>query len=81
MPISWTDCTDPEVADGVPQGNCLGRCPGGVDGNRSSSEDWFMMVPTPDEPNLPSYPSDCSTGISTEVSWGAVKALYRPHLR
>jgi hypothetical protein len=76
VPISWLDCTDPEFADGVPQGNCLGRCPGGLDGNGSSADDWFMMVPTPDEPNLPSYPSDCTTGVDESVTWGVVKALY-----
>ena len=81
VPISWLDCIDPEFAAGVPQGNCLGRCPEGLDHNRSSADDWFMMVPTPDAPNLPSYPSDCSTGIDSRSTWGAVKALYRPDLK
>jgi hypothetical protein len=78
VPISWIDCSDPQTAPGVPQGNCLARCPGGVDGNRSSAEDWFMMIPTPGEPNLPSHPIDCATGVAAEGSWGAIKALYRP---
>jgi hypothetical protein len=78
VPISWIDCTDPQFADGVPQGNCLARCPGGLDCNQSSAADWFMMVPTPGEPNIPSYPSDCSTGLDPGISWGTLKALYRP---
>ncbi len=78
VPISWLDCVDPAFADGIPQGNSLGRCHPGLDGNDSSAADWFMMVPTPDAPNMPSYPSDCSTGIEAETSWGVIKALYRP---
>jgi len=77
VPISWLDCVDPESADGVPQGNSLGRCAPGLDHNRSSAEDWHMMVPTPGEPNVPSYPSDCATGVNREVSWGVIKAVYR----
>ncbi len=77
VPISWIDCLDPEFAEGVPQGNCLARCPGGFDHNRSSAEDWFMMVPTPDAPNMPSYPGDCATGIASRATWGVIKALYR----
>ncbi len=77
VPISWLDCSDPAFAAGVPQGNSLGRCAGGVDHNTSSEEDWFMTVPTPGEPNIPSYPSDCWTGVDPDVSWGVIKALYR----
>ncbi len=76
VPISWTVCSDPEFADGCPQGNCLGRCPVGVDHNSSSAADWFMMFPTPGEVNIPSYPSDCSSPVS-RTSWGTIKALYR----
>jgi hypothetical protein len=76
VPISWLDCYDPEHAPGVPQGNSLGRCPPGVDHDSSSACDWFMMVPTPGEHNLPSYPTDCSTPV-TGATWGTVKALYR----
>jgi hypothetical protein len=36
-----------------------------------------MMIPTPGEPNLPSYPADCATGVAAEGSWGAIKTLYR----
>ena len=78
MPISWLECTDAAPAGGVPQGNSLGRCEGAADHNRSSAEDWFRTVPTPGEPNIPSYPSDCWTAIDSELNWGALKALYRP---
>jgi hypothetical protein len=78
VPIVWTFCTDPEFADGCPQGNSIGRCPGGIDRNTSSAADWFMMIPTPGEPNIASYPSDCSTGVAAgPASWGTIKALYR----
>ncbi len=78
VPIVWTVCTDPAFADGSPQGNSIGRCPGAVDRNTSSAADWVMMIPTPGEPNMPSYPSDCSTGIAARpASWGMIKALYR----
>jgi hypothetical protein len=76
VPISWLQCADPAFAPGVPQGNSLGRCDPGVDSNASSASDWFMMMPTPDAPNWPSYPSDCSTGVCDEPSWGAIKSLY-----
>jgi hypothetical protein len=77
VPISWLDCVDPDHAEGVPQGNSLGRCHPGLDSNTSSASDWFMMLPTPDSPNSPSYPSDCATGVHAPPSWGAIKALYR----
>ncbi len=78
VPITWTTCADPAHAAGVPQGNSLGRCPGGIDGNSSSAEDWFMTIPSPGAPNMPSWPSDCSVGIAEErASWGLIKALYR----
>jgi hypothetical protein len=76
VPIAWTVCTDPEYAHGCPQGNSIARCPGGVDHDTSSAADWFMSMPTPGEPNVPSYASDCSTVVRA-VSWGVVKALYR----
>jgi hypothetical protein len=78
VPISWLDCVDPAFAGGVPEGNSLGRCNPGSDSNISSSADWFMSLPTPDAPNSPSYPSDCTTGADSAPSWGAIKALYRP---
>jgi hypothetical protein len=77
VPISWYDCSDPEPAPGVPQGNSLGRCSPGIDHNTCSADDWFMSVPTPDGTNYPSYPSDCATGVHTVFSWGVIKALYR----
>jgi hypothetical protein len=77
VPISWLDCVDPAFANGVPQGNSLGRCNPSDDSNVSSASDWFMMVPTPDAPNWPSYPSDCTTGVDSRASWGTLKALYR----
>jgi len=77
VPISFLDCVDQAFAAGIPQGNSLGRCPPGVDGNDSSAADWFMMVPTPGEPNIPSYPTHCWSSIDSETSWGVVKALYR----
>lgn len=76
VPIAWTVCTDAEYAELVPQGNSLGRCPNGVDNNACSAGDWFMMMPTPGEVNLPSYPSDCASPVR-EASWGVIKALYR----
>ena len=76
VPIAWTKCVDPEFAALVPQGNSLARCPGGVDRNVSSADDWFMMIPTPGEENLPSFPTDCVTPVR-EASWGVIKALYR----
>jgi len=76
VPIAWTACTDYEYADLVPQGNSLGRCAPGVDHNATSNADWFMMIPTPGEQNLPSFPSDCSSPVG-EASWGTIKALYR----
>lgn len=76
VPIGWTVCSDPEYAEPVPQGNSLARCPGGTDHNASSASDWFMMIPTPGETNLPSFPSDCSSPVRQE-SWGVIKALYR----
>jgi hypothetical protein len=79
VPITWTSCEDPAFAAGVPQGNSLGRCPGGIDGNVSSAEDWFMTIPSPGAPNMPSWPSDCSVGVTEErASWGLIKAIYRP---
>jgi len=77
VPISWTVCTDQEFAELVPQGNSLGRCAPGVDHNSTSSGDWFMMIPTPGEQNLPSYPSDCSSPVGV-ATWGTIKAIYRP---
>lgn len=77
VPISWTVCVDQEPAALVPQGNSLARCPGGIDRNASSADDWFMMIPTPGQENLPSYPSDCATPVR-EASWGIIKGLYRP---
>ncbi len=76
VPIAWTVCDDPEFAELVPQGNSLGRCPMGVDNNACSAGDWFMMIPTPGEPNLPSFPSDCASPVR-ESSWGVIKALYK----
>lgn len=76
VPIAWTKCVDPEPASLVPQGNSLGRCAAGVDRNASSAADWFMMIPTPGEENLPSFPSDCATAVRP-ASWGVIKALYR----
>lgn len=76
VPISFTKCFDPQFADGIPQGNSIGRCPGAADHNSSSHDDWFMMIPTPGEPNLPSYPDDCVTPVRS-VSWGTIKSLYR----
>lgn len=76
VPISFTKCSDPEFAEGIPQGNSLGRCPGVADHNSSSADDWFMMMPTPGEPNFPSYPEQCVTSVE-RASWGAIKALYR----
>ncbi len=77
VPIGYGLCVDPEPASGVPQGNCLGRCPGGVDHNWSSADDWFMMIPSPGEPAIPSDPQDCVSPVETS-SWGRIKALYRP---
>ena len=77
VPISWLDCYDPASADGVPQGNSLGRCPSGVDHNGSSAADWVVSFPTPGESNLPAYPQDCATSVGHNASWGTVKALYR----
>ncbi len=76
VPIGYAACSDAEPAPGVPQGNCLGRCPGGIDHNGSSAEDWFMMIPSPGEVNIPSHPSDCSSPVES-TSWGRLKALYR----
>jgi hypothetical protein len=76
VPISWTRCVDPESAPLVPQGNSMGRCPTGIDHDGSSALDWFMMIPSPDEENIASYPSDCVTAVR-EASWGAIKGLYR----
>jgi hypothetical protein len=76
VPISWTLCVDPEYAALVPQGNSLGRCPVGIDHNVSSERDWFMMIPSPDEENIASFPSDCATSVSG-ASWGTIKGLYR----
>ena len=77
VPISWLDCFDPAFADPCPQGNTIGRCPEGVDHDVSSAHDWVMSFPTPGEPNIPSYPSDCATPVE-HLSWGRLKALYRP---
>ena len=76
VPIAWTVCADPEFAALVPQGNSLGRCPTGVDNNACSAGDWFMMIPTPGEENLPSFPTDCVSPV-LDASWGVIKALYR----
>ena len=76
VPIGYGACDDDEPAPGVPQGNCLGRCPNGADHNGSSAEDWFMMIPSPGEVNIPSHPSDCSSPVEA-TTWGRVKALYR----
>jgi hypothetical protein len=78
VPITWTFCTDPAFAEGIPQGNSIGRCPGGIDGNDSSAEDWFMMIPSPGETNIPSWPTDCWASVtSRQMSWGTIKGLYR----
>jgi len=52
VPISATVCNDPAFAPGCPQGNCICRCPGGLDSNVSSAADWFRGIPTPDEENI-----------------------------
>jgi len=78
VPISWLTCADPAFASGCPQGNSIGRCPGASDGNESSADDWFMMIPSPKAENMPSWPSDCWTSVQgTAVSWGVIKGLYR----
>jgi len=76
VPISWLVWVDPEYAPLVPQGNCLGRCPVGIDQNVSSAADWFMMIPSPGELNIPSHPGDCTTSVRG-ATWGLLKALYR----
>ena len=79
VPISWIDCADPDFAELCPQGNSIGRCPGGVDHNVSSAQDWVMSFPTPGEPNIPSYASECATCVPSDgTTWGSIKALYRP---
>jgi hypothetical protein len=76
VPISWIDCGDPEPAAPCPQGNTIGRCPEGIDHDTSSADDWVMSFPTPGEPNIPSYPSDCASPVERST-WGRLKALYR----
>lgn len=76
VPISWLVWNDPAFAPLVPQGNCLGRCPVGIDHNTSSADDWFMMIPSPGEANIPSHPNDCASP-ALRSTWGRLKALYR----
>lgn len=78
VPIGFLVCDDLAFAEGSPQGNSIGRCPGGVDHNTTSAVDWFMSLPTPGEENIPSYPSDCMAAIEeSPLSWGVIKGLYR----
>jgi hypothetical protein len=77
VPISWTDCVDPDPDAGCPQGNCICRCPWGLDHNASSEDDWFMGIPTPDEENIPQFPNTCAAVVRDGWSWGLIKAMYR----
>jgi hypothetical protein len=78
VPIGFLVCDDPAFAEASPQGNSLARCPGGIDHNTTSADDWFMSLPTPGEENAPSYPSDCYAVIEERtISWGVIKGLYR----
>lgn len=77
VPISWTDCYDPDPDAGCPQGNCICRCPWGFDCNASSEDDWFMGIPTPDDENIPQYPNTCAAVVRDGGSWGAIKAVFR----
>jgi len=78
VPIGFLTCDDLAFAEGSPQGNSLGRCPGGFDHNTTSAADWFMSLPTPGEENIPSYPSDCMATVEeNSLSWGVIKGLYR----
>jgi hypothetical protein len=78
VPIGFLACEDLAFADPSPQGNSLGRCPGGIDHDTTSADDWFMSLPTPGEANVPSYPNDCiPTLVEGRLSWGMIKGLYR----
>jgi len=80
VPVGPGVCVDTAYAPACPQGNCLGRCPGGFDSNRSSAEDWFVMIPSPGEENISMHPDHCTTRVPDEPrpsSWGVLKALYR----
>jgi len=77
VPISWTDCWDPAPDLGCPQGNCICRCPFGLDRNTSSDDDFCVGMPTPGEPNVPMPPNTCTSLVNGGLTWGRVKAMYR----
>jgi len=80
VPIGPSVCVDSAYAPACPQGNCLGRCPGGFDSDRSSASDWFVMIPSPGEENISMHPDHCTSRVPDGTgpsSWGVVKALYR----
>jgi hypothetical protein len=81
VPISSTVCVDPDTDSGSATGEAIGRCPDFIDHNVNSEDDWFPMVITPDDVNVPVAPGDCegtSVRALNPLSWGTIKALYRP---